>query len=286
MKKVALITLHGMGITAPDYVNELSQDLARRLGPAFDALHIGAVYYKGLLLANEQRVWNSLGRQVRWDGLRQFLLYGFADAAGLESAKMLHGSVYTMAQARIARELYLARQAMRHDGPVVVLAQSLGGHVMSCYFWDAQGELQGDKANVGIWQDIQQFRPEISGTQPLSDADIGFLRGSSISHVLTTGCNIPIFVAAHAVQQILPMRPNTSFKWTNYYDKDDVLGWPLAELSEQYRATVTDVPVNAGGGLFGWIARSWNPLSHLQYWRDDEVLDPLTDTLLGLINGA
>ena len=286
MKKVALITLHGMGITAPGYVDELSQDLAHRLGPAFDALHIGAVYYKGLLLANEQRVWNSLGRQVRWDGLRQFLLYGFADAAGLESAKMLHGSVYTMAQARFARALFLARQAMGHDGPVVVLAQSLGGHVMSCYFWDAQGELHGNKANVGIWQDIQQFRPEISGAQPLTDADIGFLRGSSISQVLTTGCNIPIFVAAHAAQEILPMQPNTHFTWRNYYDKDDVLGWPLAELSEQYRAAVTDVTVNAGGGLFGWIARSWNPLSHLQYWRDDEVLDPLTDTLRGLINGA
>lgn len=286
MKKVALITLHGMGITKPDYVNELSQDLVHHLGTAFQEVHVGAVYYKGLLLANEQRVWNRMGRQVRWDDMRQFLLYGFADAAGLESAKTLRGSVYTMAQALIAREMYLAREAMGHDGPVVLLAQSLGGHVMSCYFWDAQGEALGDKAAVGIWQDIQQFQPAISGPKPLTDAAIQFLRGSSISNVLTTGCNIPIFVAAHAVQEILPMRPNNSFTWRNYYDKDDVLGWPLADLSDQYRAAVTDVPVNAGGGLFGWISRSWNPLSHLQYWRDDEVLVPLADALRAVINNA
>ncbi len=286
MKKVALITLHGMGITQPDYVNELRQDLAHRLGSAFAAVHVGAVYYKGLLLANEQRVWNRMGRQVRWDDMRQFLLYGFADAAGLESAKTLRGSVYTMAQARIARELYLAREAMGHDGPVVLLAQSLGGHVMSCYFWDAQGEAHGAKATVGIWQDILAFQPQISGAKPLTDVDIRFLRGSTVRNVLTTGCNIPIFVAAHAVAEILPMQPNTSFTWRNYYDKDDVLGWPLADLSDQYRAAVTDVPVNAGGGLFGWISRSWNPLSHLQYWRDDEVLDPLAATLRGLVNGG
>lgn len=283
MKKVALITLHGMGITPENYADELSSDLAHRLGSDFSSLHIGPVYYKGILLENEKRIWKRVGQRVRWDGLRQFLLFGFADAAGLESSKSLGHSVYSQAQARLARELYLAREAMGHDGPIVVLAQSLGGQVASCYFWDAQTQAESDDVQVGIWKGIRTFEVGIAGPNSLTEEDINFLRGRTVRHVVTTGCNIPIFVAARATQEILPIRPNDSFKWTNYYDKDDVLGWPLADLSEQYREVVTDIQVNAGGGILGWITSSWNPMSHLQYWRDDEILDPLADIIKSLI---
>lgn len=284
MKKVALITLHGMGITPEDYANELASELSYRLGSLVESLHIGSVYYKGILLANEKRIWERVGRQVRWDGLRQFLLFGFADAAGLESSKPLHYSVYSEAQTRLAREMYLARAAMGHDGPVVILAQSLGGQVMSCYFWDAQIPATNQEARVGIWNNIADYEGPIAGANKLTETDISFLRGTTVRNVLTTGCNIPIFVAARAMQQILPMKPNESFVWTNFYDKDDVLGWPLTGLSEQYAKVVTDVQVNAGGGILGWIASCWNPMSHLQYWRDDEILEPLTATLRALIS--
>ena len=283
MKKVALITLHGMGITPEDYAREITSDLSDRLGSLFPSLYIGSVYYKGILLDNERRIWERVGRRVRWDGLRQFLLFGFADAAGLESSKSLHNSVYAEAQSRLAREMYLARAAMGHDGPVVILAQSLGGQVASCYFWDAQISSKGQEVQVGIWRNISEFEVAIAGSKSLTVADIAFLQGSTVHSVLTTGCNIPIFVAARARQQILPMTPNSFFTWTNFYDKDDVLGWPLADLSEEYARVVTDVQVNAGGGILGWITGSWNPMSHLQYWRDDEVLDPLTATLKNLL---
>jgi len=286
MKKVALITLHGMGITPENYADELISDLAYRLGSDFNSLHIGSVYYKGILLENEKRIWARVGRRVRWDGLRQFLLFGFADAAGLESSKSLARSVYSQSQVRLARELYVARKAMGRDGPVVVLAQSLGGQVASCYFWDAQTQAESQDVQVGIWKGIRNFAVEIAGPNALTDEDITFLRGRTVRHIFTTGCNIPIFVAARATQEILPIKPNDSFKWTNYYDRDDVLGWPLADLSEEYKTVVTDIQVNAGGGILGWITSSWNPMSHLQYWRDDEILDPLSDIIKSLIREA
>ena len=286
MKKVALITLHGMGVTPENYADGLSRDIAYRLGSDFDSLHIGAVYYKGILLENEKRIWERVGRRVRWDGLRQFLLFGFADAAGLETSKSLGHSVYSQAQVRLARELYIARKAMGHDGPIIVLAQSLGGQVASCYFWDAQAQSVGDDVQVGIWKGIRGFEVEIAGPNSLTEQDISFLRGKTIRHIVTTGCNIPIFVAARATKDILPIKPNDNFKWTNYYDKDDVLGWPLSDLSEQYKDIVTDVQVNAGGGILGWISSSWNPMSHLQYWRDDEILDPLADIIKSIIREA
>lgn len=272
-----------MGTTPENYSDEISQDLKHRLGAKFDSLHIGKVYYQELLQANQKRVWNLVGRKVRWDALRQFMLYGFSDAAGLESSReSIHG-VYAGSQMRVARELYLARRAMGGDGPVVVIAQSLGGQVISCYFWDAQRAAENKPVRVGIWQDIKAFEVPIAGAKNLTTDDLKFLQGSTVDTLFTTGCQIPVFVAAHATQDILPIKPNATFDWQNFYDKDDVLGWPLSELSEQYSKVVTDIPVNAGGGVLGWITQSWNPFSHTQYWRDDEILDPLETRLKELL---
>ena len=283
MKTASLITIHGMGTTPENYNDEISRDLEHRLGSRFKSLHIGKVYYQELLQPNQRRVWNLVGRSVRWDALRQFMLYGFSDAAGLESSRESMHGVYAGAQMRIARELYLARQAMAGDGPVVILAQSLGSQVASCYFWDAQRARDNAEVKVGIWQNIKAFEVPIAGAKSLSPEDLKFLQGSTLRSLFTTGCQIPVFVAAHATKDILPIKPNSLFEWKNFYDKDDVLGWPLAELSPDYASVVTDIPVNAGGGILGWITQSWNPLSHTQYWRDDELLDPLETRLKELL---
>ena len=282
-KKAAFITIHGMGSTEPDYDKELIKELKDRLGDKFTSLHIGKVYYQKILQDNENRVWNLVAKRLKWDALRKFLLFGFADAAGLENGKEKLDSVYSQAQTLLAHQLWLAFQAMDGNGPVVILAQSLGCQVASCYFWDANQSIT-KPVNVGIWQDISHFESQISNGTNLSEEEIKFIKGNSLHTLYTTGCNIPIFVAAHAITDINPIHPNPTFKWHNFYDKDDVLGWPLADLSPAYSQIVQDDPINAGGGgVFGWLLKSWNPLSHGQYWGDDEVLDPLEELLQSLL---
>jgi hypothetical protein len=282
-KKVAFITVHGMGRTDRSYNEDVVRELRQRLGARSDDLHIGKVYYQDILQPNEDRVWGSVARRVKWDELRKFLLFGFADAAGLESDKDFRGSDYWKAQVAIAKELFSAREAMGGDGPLVILAQSLGSQVTSCYFWDAIKAKLGNPPSSGIWHDISGAQAEITGGRPLTTDEIGFLQGKLFRRFVTTGCNIPIFVAAHAKADILPIRPNDEFEWHNYYDRDDVLGWPLADLSKEYGEVVVDHAVNAGGGIVGWLLKSWNPMSHTQYWADDEVLDPLEGMLRTLL---
>ena len=61
-------------------------------------------------------------------------------------------------------------------------------------------------------------------------------------------------------------------KWLNYYDPDDILGYPLKSINEPYDNTVSeDIPINVGG-LFS----SWNPLSHIEYWTDDDFTKPVS----------
>jgi hypothetical protein len=281
MPKVALLTVHGMGETKDDYYIPLQSALHRKLKDRFDQVSLHPVYYQDLLQANESAVWQACKDLVHYDDLRKFLLFGFADAAGLENAKDEAQSVYELAQRAIARNLQAARNAIGQNGPVVAIAQSLGCQVLSSYIYDAQKAIKA-RANTpnvsypkaGMWQ--RQYVED--GTWDA--AKLAFASGATISTLVTTGCNIPIFVAAHKRMLIIPIdKPNAQFEWHNFYDPDDVLGWPLQPLADGYADLVQDHSINSGSGLVNWLLKSWNPLSHTTYWTDDDVVDPLAAAL-------
>lgn len=279
MAKAALLTIHGMGRTSCDYNQGLVQQLKGRLGSGYFDLHVGSIYYQDILQHNEERVWESCKDNVRWDGLREFVLYGFGDAAGLEANKSSLKSPYSEAQRRIATELLNAKEAMGGYGPIVIIGVSLGCQVLSCYFWDAMQAAKGLKVSGGIWQDPDAAMQQTIGGSDLSQGDRDFLAGATVQAFITTGCNIPIFVAAHAKQNIIPIKPNDGFAWDNYYDEDDILGWPLAGLSSEYQQVVKDHKISCGDDALSWITKGWNPRSHDLYWEDDAVLDGLTKRL-------
>ena len=280
MTQVALITVHGMGETPPEYADALMDSVRARLGALADQAVMRSVYYQKILQDNQALVWDrtkSLST-VRFDELRKFVLYGFGDAAGLENRKEIPGSVYELAQGEIARAL-MSAHALRPGMPVVFLAQSLGCQVLSSYIYDAQKAAEGRPVGAGIWRNIDAWARQ-TYRRSLTASERSFLGAGSCAGLVTTGCNIPIFVAAHKEMHIIPIRPPTSlFKWINFYDPDDALGWPLQPLSAGYRTLVEDRVVNANDGVLSMVLKSWNPLSHNLYWRDDTVLDAVTAML-------
>ncbi|GGE88287.1 hypothetical protein [Massilia psychrophila] len=286
MADVILITVHGMGETPPDYASDLGRRLRARIGTRFNAgVDVRAVYYQDILKKNEQEVWRRVqhGSTVRYEELRKFLLFGFGDAAGLENRKEDSGSAYELAQIEIAKTLLDAYAANGADTPLVLLSHSLGCHVLSSYIYDAQKARSGLPVAAGVWRDIDHWSRTLQG-RALTESEKSFLACGSALGWITTGCNIPIFVAAHKAMTIIPIsRPRPRFKWLNLYDPDDVLGWPLQPLSEGYRLLVEDRVVNVGQGVVNLVVKSWNPLSHSGYWEDDEVLAPLASMLTGLM---
>lgn len=167
------------------------------------------------------------------------------------------------------------------------MTQSLGCQVLSNYIYDGQKHGSGGQVDAGIWRDRDHTRAALGGLDEAAMlARLRFLRAETCMAWVSTGCNIPIFVAAHKTMNIKPIqRPNGSpiFKWLNIYDPDDVLGWPLQPLSPQYRELVEDRAINAGQGATGWILKSWNPMSHTAYWTGEDVVKPLADLLRGLL---
>lgn len=280
MTQVALIAVHGMGETLPDYADGLMTHLRGRLGALAGQVVMRSVYYHRILHDNQRVVWDRTAAtgQVRYDALRKFVLYGLGDAAGLETRKEIPGSVYEQAQGEIATTL-LSAHAARPGMPVVFVAQSLGGQVLSSYLYDAQKAASGRPVGAGIWRNIDAWATTQLG-RPLTASELAFIGGGTCAGLVTTGCNIPIFVAAHQEMHIIPIAPPTSlFKWINYYDPDDVLGWPLQPLSGGYRALVEDRAINAGSGVGDFLLRSWNPLAHNTYWDDDAVLSAIAAML-------
>ncbi|MEJ8562076.1 hypothetical protein QTO30_13165 [Yoonia sp. GPGPB17] len=261
MASLGILTLHGMGDTKPTYADELFDEIADRLGPVHaQRVATASVFYQDILQDNQSRYFKAVKRRLRWDDLRQFILYGFSDAASLESRKDGLNSPYFQAQAKILdrlRTLYNALDGT--DRRLIIVAQSLGGQVISNYLWDAT---RTGFARDGVWSVPQNFA---------SPEEEAFCRGRTTVRLLTTGCNIPIFVAGIDPVDITPIpQLSPDFEWHNYYDKDDVLGWPLADLSASYAARVTkDHAINAG------LITGFTPLSHQNYWRDRDFLRPL-----------
>lgn len=69
----------------------------------------------------------------------------------------------------------------------------------------------------------------------------------------------------------LPPNLKKKAKWLNFYDPDDVLGYPLKAINPEYKKTVTkDIPINVDG-----VFSSWNPLAHGEYWTDNDFTKPV-----------
>jgi hypothetical protein len=271
-----------MGETSETYYDGLMKALKDAMDEFDGTVAPAHVYYQKILQDNENTVWERMkGEGLNYKDLRKFLLYGFADAAGLETRKEDPESPYALAQVDVARQLLQLYSKLPASGPVVVIAQSLGGQVFSSYLYDAQKLNAGGMPTAGIWTDIQRYSALIKDDgEDLTAAEIAFLSGRNIVGLLTTGCNIPLFVAAHKEMHIIPIeKPSAQFDWLNLYDQDDVLGWPLGPLNNRYKALVVDRKINANGrGPIEYILGA-TPQSHTLYWDDKDVIIALRDML-------
>ena len=68
-------------------------------------------------------------------------------------------------------------------------------------------------------------------------------------------------------------------EWINFYNKSDIIGYPLKSLNEAYSKAVTeDKEVNDGG-----LLESWNPLSHCSYWTSESVINTVAAGLYNVM---
>ena len=257
--KLGVVVIHGMGSQNPDFAEDMIEELNDRvkdLGKNPDTISWKPIYWANILAARQTEYLRNAKRlgDLDYIGLRKFMLSAFGDASAYQRVNSGSNSTYKKIHRRVARDiksLYVTG-LQSEPKPLIVLAHSLGGHIMSNYIWDMQ----------------QSGDPGLSA----------FERMEKLSGIVTFGCNIPFFTFAYDAVKPIEFPPVTltaalkrKAKWLNFYDPDDVLGYPLKAINTDYRKVVTkDIPINVGG-----VFSSWNPMAHGSYWTDNSFTKPV-----------
>ncbi|WGF89304.1 hypothetical protein [Marinivivus vitaminiproducens] len=261
---VAVLIIHGIGSQPPDFADPAIARINERLGRM--GLYPGRVGWAPVhwadVLGGAQRTYlqraeraGSLG--LPW--LRRQVVEAFGDAASYQRVPDDPDCAYNRIHARITEALAGLEQAAIVGGeapPLVVLAHSLGGHIASNYIWDVQ----------------------TSGAV----AGSAFTRLHSLAGMITFGCNIPLFSMARADARPirfpadqLPAGLRPCARWTNIYDPQDVLGYPLKPINAAYAAAVTeDLAMSVGGWLSGMT-----PAAHTAYWSSAPFISVIAERI-------
>ena len=257
-KRVAVLVIHGIGGQRADFAEPLIRGVNREvkgLGADASAIAWQPVYWDDLLVPRQQAYLKRALKDGRlnYQRLREFVVSALGDAGAYRQrpsgtlAGTQSGRTYERVHARIQEQLSGLYHGPLSERPLplVLMAHSFGGHILSNYVWDSQQTPDGKLS--------------------------AFERMHWLAGFITFGCNIPLFT--FAVDKPVPIRfPATRLpsrfkekaRWLNFYDPDDVLGWPLKPVSPAYaRAVDADIRLQVGGAVSGWT-----PAAHLLYWRD------------------
>lgn len=276
--KIGVLVIHGIGSQKAGYSLPMQEEVDRRLsklGVAQGDVRWSEVFWADVLEAKQRAYFRRMGEQHDLDymKLRKFMLTAFADASAYRRIPGQSKSIYNKIHGRIKTAV---NQLDNGQNPLlVVLAHSLGGHIISNYIYDVR-KCVGDPA-------ARNCNTVMAGV----DSDFKKLR--TMCGIVTFGCNIPLFTFA------LPNAKPVAFRgdmlssgqagvaeWRNYFDPDDILAYPLRAINRYYRDGVTsDIAINVGG-----IFSSWNPISHIGYWTDNDFTKPISRYLKAVCDVA
>ena len=278
---VAVVIIHGMGAQEPDYAKDIIDKLyklvPKQLGDEQDAqLVVKAVYWADITHEKEEEVWQRVtasGEMDRLD-LRRFIFNLAGDTLAYQPSEG-RKELYLGVHRKIAETLGELSAEAGPEAPLCVVAHSLGTVVAQNYLYDLQHG--SDKA------------------EELPDAETSLERGETLSLLCTYGSPIAIWRLRFGDEykaidfpggSTEEMYPSLQAKWYNIYDGDDVLGYPISQLTDHYEGLakegyLEDLTSDAGGLLMGW-----NPMSHKTYLHDDGELERLAGFIADIWHGA
>lgn len=278
-QKIAVAVIHGIGKASPEFkdknnpekfaggiARKLKSQVAKLLGEDEQLIdskfEIEAIYWAPIL----QNIEDELSRRLELDklgnplGLRDFIIHSLADSIGYQITPK-HREIYDNVHQVIADTLKQLAQKAGSKAPLCIIGHSLGSVIASNYIWD----LQNDVMQIEV------------GNTPLEQGEtlaLYYTLGSQIAlwRLRYTDFGTPITIPSPKLSNHYP---NLEGEWVNFYDKDDVLGFPIKAINDKYNAAVkADIEVNAGN-----ILTNWTPFSHNAYWTDDEVTKPIAMAL-------
>ncbi|WP_020007694.1 hypothetical protein [Salinicoccus albus] len=272
VQKIAVAILHGAGTPEENFAEEMIEKISEGFGQQVNKENIvfQPIFWSEIFESGQEKLWEKVqtGGDLNYEFLRRFVVEFLADTVAYQPAPALNGQNYDKVHALLSQNLSLLREKAGPHAPLCVISESLGSVVATNYFYD----LQKKQRNIG-----KRTERYIEDT-PLEKGEtlnLFYTLGSPLAlwSLRFNNFGEPINVPAPSVHQHYP---NLGGEWLNFYDKNDILAYPLKELNSNYQKAVTkDIEVNAGG-----LLTSWNPFSHTKYDTNDYIIDRIVDGLL------
>ena len=261
--------MHGIGKQESDFVDKVrGQILARCRAECGDDIVVEPVHWARVMQDKEDELWDRMigGGPLDFRHTRRLMVDFVADALAYQPTTH-DRKLYDDVHAEFAKTLQRLAELAGARAPLCIIAHSLGTIIASNFIYDLQKpEIITDRVN------------QVSGDTPLD-------RGETLALLYTLGSPLALWSLRYREfgrpveipsPQLFNHYPNLKGEWVNFYDRDDVVAFPLRTLNTAYsRAVTRDAEVNVGG-----ITSSWNPLAHMHYWTDPDVVDPISQALI------
>jgi hypothetical protein len=277
---IGVVVIHGMGAQKRRFSDELKAEVSRRLGGGASRFAWQEVFWADVLESRETALWNTMQSATSpsgsaipldWRAVRGFVVHNFGDALAYHRDRK-PASVYDKVHSIISDALAALYGTLKDPtAPIIVMAHSLGAHMMSDYIWDRQNWKQ---AGLDLCQPVPNLAAFIS-----------------------FGCNIPLFALEFEVATpidfpglgVTKPQLKAAASWLNFLDRDDVLGWPLRPLYESDLSKLTPTQKDTVSRIqdheinVGSLGTSWNPAAHSAYWTDNDFTKPVATYFATLV---
>lgn len=280
-QKIAVAVVHGIGKTKSDFANKMMAELKKRFFAEVNKkasigkteLVIKPVYWSPILQKSQDELWNRIYKnsKLRYKNMRQFMVNFAADAIAYQPTPQ-DRHLYDAIHQKMAEILSALAKEAGPKAPLCIVAHSLGSIISSNYLYDLQTSNRKKILPEKISKKI--------GKTPLEKGDtltLFYTLGSPIAlwSLRYPNFGIPINVPSPLLKKHYPKLKG---EWINFYDKDDIIAYPLKNINEKYTKAVTaDKSVNIGSFI-----SSWNPMCHVNYWTDNDITKPIAKSLARL----
>ncbi len=141
MTRLSILVIHGMGSQEKYYSHPMREEINGRLGPQLAGrVTWGEVYWADVLKTRQTEYLDEAKQNNDLDfiSMRRFMVNSVSDASAYRKTADKKDTVYGDIHSKVDAAMDKLDDPADPKRPLVVLAHSLGGHVMSNYIWDLQ----------------------------------------------------------------------------------------------------------------------------------------------------
>jgi len=269
-KKIAVAIIHGIGEQTEEYAEKTIDMIEKEFSKQLEEIVEEPCLYLVIKPILWSKVFSERGNllveqtvvrhRLKYQFLRKFIIKYVGDIIAYQPVETAEHN-YEEVHRTVGIGLKLLAKDAGEDAPLCVISHSLGSVVASNYFYDLQMKT-GDASALSRLE-----------------------RGDTLTLFYTLGTTLPLWSLRYnnfnrpvniPSRELKNSYPGLKGEWINFYNKYDILGYPLRDISPTYYDAVDeDRKVNVGG-----LLSSWNPLSHTKYFTDKDVIDPVVEGLV------